>query len=48
MGIAEIGQWLAAGKAAIGTGQRAKLSPFQAIRNAVAAQPVGGIAPLPG
>ena len=38
----------AAVRSVIGTGQRAKLSPFEAIRNALAAQPVGGIAPLPG
>lgn len=38
----------AAVRSVIGTGQRAKLSPFEAIRNALAAQPVGSIAPLPG
>jgi len=38
----------AAVRSVIGTGQRAKLSPFQAIRNALAARPVGGIDPLPG
>lgn len=38
----------AAVRSVIGTGRRAKLSPFDAIRNALAAQPVGGIAPLPG
>ena len=38
----------AAVRSVIGTGQRANLSPFQAIQNAMAAQPVGGIEPLPG
>ena len=38
----------AAVRSVIGTGQRAKLSPFEAIRAVLAAQPVGGIAPLPG
>ena len=38
----------AAVRSILGTGQRAKLSPLAAIRNALAAQPVGGIAPLPG
>jgi transposase len=38
----------AAVRSVIGTGQRAKLSPFQAIQNALADQPVGGIDPLPG
>ncbi len=38
----------AAVRSVIGTGQRAKLSPFEAIRNALAAQPGVGIATLPG
>jgi len=38
----------AAVRSVIGTGQRANLSPFQAIQNALAAQPIGGIDPLPG
>ena len=38
----------AAVRSVIGTGQRANLSPFQAIQNAPAAQPVGGIELLPG
>ena len=38
----------AAIRSVIGTGQRASLSPYDAIRQALAAQPVGGITPLPG
>ena len=38
----------AAVRSVIGTGQRAKLSPFEAIRTALAAKPVGAIAPIPG
>lgn len=38
----------AAVRSVIGTGQRDKLSPVEAIRNALAAQPGAAIAPLPG
>jgi transposase len=38
----------AAVRSVIGTGQRASLSPFAAIRNALALQPADGIQPLPG
>lgn len=38
----------AAIRSVIGTGQRANLSPFVAIRHALASQPIGAIDPLPG
>ena len=38
----------AAVRSVIGTGQRASLAPFAAIRNALALQPADGIQPLPG
>jgi len=38
----------AAVRSVVGTGQRANLSPFAAIRYALANQPVAGIDPLPG
>ena len=38
----------AAVRSVVGTGQRANLSPFAAIRYALANQPIGGIDPLPG
>lgn len=38
----------AAVRSVIGTSQRANLSPFEAIRNALALQPPSGIRPLPG